>query len=158
MDFAAIRSSPDSVLHGLGLTAKGDIYSLRGLVAGDQKEKSDDRGERMKTLLEKLTGKRPSKKPESGQPSKRVKSDETGPSPMAEKQKTRKVSLGWQHYSLDKRSFVPVRLAKGGGTREVDLPADASKEDVIDVAKVLFFRGKSSFGKAEHMNFSLGNF
>ena len=42
--------------------------------------------------------------------------------------KTRKVLLGWLHYKPDKRKYVMVRKPDGGGTRDVDLPHDSTKE------------------------------
>lgn len=35
--------------------------------------------------------------------------------------KMRKVQLGWLHFDDEKQSFVSVRTAKSGGTREVDI-------------------------------------
>ena len=49
-----------------------------------------------------------------------------------------------------------VRTPDGGGTRDVELPHDSTKEDIIDYATGMFFVGGSSkFGAAEHMEFDL---
>ena len=52
-----------------------------------------------------------------------------------------------------------VRTPDGGGTRDVDLPHDSTKEDIVEYAVSMFFEGGSSkFGGAENMEFNLGNF
>ena len=51
--------------------------------------------------------------------------------------KMRKVQLGWLHFDDEKQSFVSVRMAKGGGTREVDIKLNADKDDVIGIAKTM---------------------
>lgn len=52
-----------------------------------------------------------------------------------------------------------VRTPDGGGTRDVDLLHDSTKEDIVEYAVGMFFEGGSSkFGAAENMDFNLGNF
>ena len=50
-------------------------------------------------------------------------------------------------------------MAKGGGTREVDIKLNADKDDIIDIAKTIFFTdGNSNFGPQQLMVFGLANF
>ena len=71
----------------------------------------------------------------------------------------RKVQLGWLHFDYEKQSFVSARTAKGGGTREVDIKLNADKDDIIDIAKTIFFTdGNSNFGPEQLMTFGLANF
>ena len=73
--------------------------------------------------------------------------------------KMRKVQLGWLHFDDQKQSFVSVRMANGGGTREVDIKLNADKDDIIDIAKTIFFTdGNSNFGPEQLMVFGLANF
>lgn len=57
----------------------------------------------------------------------------------------RKVQLGWLHFDDEKQSFVSVRMAKGGGTREMDIKLNADKDDVIGIANFQH-EDKFSFG------------
>ena len=71
----------------------------------------------------------------------------------------RKVQLGWLHFDDEKQSIVSVRTAKGGGTQEVDIKLTADKDDIIDIAKTIFFNdGNSNFGPEQLMTFGLANF
>ena len=70
-----------------------------------------------------------------------------------------KVYLGWQHYVSDQERYKQVRLAKGGGNREVFLPLSSSYADILEVAVSTFFPcGESSVGLGMDMKFKLGNF
>lgn len=149
MDYEAVNSAPQELFIELGLTAKGDIYALKGFC--EMKAKRTERKEKMKSLLDKLSSKNTASKGKG----KKVASS-TG---NLKKDQKRKVSLGWNHYSLDRERYVNVRLSNGGGSREVSLQSDATKEKVMNVAKNLFFpQGASAFGKASQMQFDLGNF
>ena len=54
---------------------------------------------------------------------------------------------------------MSIRQSKGGGTREVTLPLDATAEYIITIAKELFFpEGWSSFGREKDMSFFLANY
>ena len=49
--------------------------------------------------------------------------------------------------------------AKGGGTREVDIKLNADKDDIIAIAKTIFFTdGNSNFGPEQLITFGLANF
>ncbi|KAK3703507.1 hypothetical protein QZH41_002223 [Actinostola sp. cb2023] len=133
----------------MGLIAKGDIFALKMFTGKAStsagKEEGQDREAKKKRLLEIVNSGKIKKKDKSsgGQPSVR----------------TRKFNMGWIHYDEKKRKYIPVRYAKGGGSRQLDLPADSSKEDVIVYAKSLFFPDDQSiFGTPSEMDLELGNF
>ena len=44
----------------------------------------------------------------------------------------KKIQVGWHHYNEDLKRHVAVRLAKGGGTRELTVPLSATEDDMID--------------------------
>ena len=165
MDVAAVSSATDECLTDLGLYAKGDIFALKAFCHRRQltftnknvvdDEKNDDYEDRKRKLLEQL---------QAGNQKKRNKSvDKHSSSSMSrnpvEKYKTRKISLGWLHYSEEKGRFVAVRLNNGGGTRRLDVGSHFNKEMLIEEGKKLFYpNGESSQGQAEDMIFDLANF
>lgn len=52
-----------------------------------------------------------------------------------------------------------MRMAKGGSTREVEIELNAGKDDIIGIAKSIFFTdGNSYFGPEQLMTFGLANF
>ena len=57
------------------------------------------------------------------------------------------------------KRFKLIRMKEGGGTRIVDIEKTANKEEIIKIAKGLFFPdGKSSFGNVSEMKLDLFNF
>ena len=42
-------------------------------------------------------------------------------------------------YNEKDRRYVAVRMAKGGGTREVPLPLESTSEEVMEAMKGIFF-------------------
>ena len=71
---------------------------------------------------------------------------------------TRKVELSWLHCRKGS-AFKVVRMKEGGGTRNVDIPKTANKEEIIKIAEGMFFPdGKSCFGKASEMKVDLFDF
>ena len=71
----------------------------------------------------------------------------------------RKVQLGWKHFKEEEDAYVLVPLAKGGGSRQVELPLSTTKFHLLKTCKTIFFfpNGNSFFGK-EEMAFDLANF
>ena len=70
---------------------------------------------------------------------------------------TRKVDLAWLHKTNDNVKLV--RLKDGGGTRIVDIQKSATKADVIEIARNLFFSdGNCIFGPMEQLRFDLLTF
>ena len=51
---------------------------------------------------------------------------------------TRKIYAGWQHYDPRQKRYVSVRLVDGGGMRNVDIPVDATKAEIIKQLKAVF--------------------
>ena len=148
MDVEAITQASDNELLLLGLDKKGDILSLRNFVQKLSKDSSKDERklEKMSLLRDVL---------ESGKGNKKLKQHQD----VKGSPKTRKVQLGWLHFDDEKQTFVSVRTAKGGGTREVDIKLSAGKNDIIGIAKAMFFSdNKSTFGPEQCMTFGLANF
>lgn len=147
MDVEAITQASDNELLLLGLDKKGDILSLRNFVQKLSKSSNDEKRSRKMSLLHEVL--------ENGKVKKTLKQQKDGKALP----KMRKVQLGWLHFDDEKQSFVSVRTAKGGGTREVDIKLTANKDDIIDIAKTIFFNdGNSNFGPEQLMTFGLANF
>lgn len=149
MDGQAIIFAPDTTLKELGLVTQGDICALRAFcsnaIGQNGQEPKESRDAIKRKLLEKLLEKR-----------KKLKGSDSFPK---EKTRTRRFQLGWLNYNHSKERYIMVRTVDGGGTRDVDLPEDATKSDVIQLACGLFFPGGSSkFGLECDMEFNLGNF
>ena len=68
--------------------------------------------------------------------------------------------MGWLHWNEKAGKFQSVRLLKGGGSRDVDMPVETKKDEIIAERVRLFFpNGSSKFlGKATNMDFGLANF
>ena len=63
------------------------------------------------------------------------------------------------HYNEGQQRYVPVRMAKGGGARDIEMPLDADIEYVKESSASLFFpNGTSNFGKLDEMELSVGNY
>ena len=59
-------------------------------------------------------------------------------------------------YNEKDSRYVAVRMAKGGGTREVPLPLESTSEEVIEAMKGIFFLDRSSvFGNTDRMTFTV---
>ena len=155
MDVEAVGLATDDVLEDLGLTKTGDRVSLRAFChTTPVKEKASGSKESMKrSLLEAFF----SRKKKRGQSSK--KAAPSHPVKPA-KDKTRKVQLGWLHWNNKTKKFQSVRMLKGGGSREVDIPVECTKEEIIAECVKLFFPNGASkfFGKSMDMDFGLANF
>ena len=67
--------------------------------------------------------------------------------------------MGWLYYDEQQGRYIAVRLNKGGGSREVDVPLNADVPQMIDIAKDLFFPdGKTTLGPLADMELGLANF
>ena len=85
-------------------------------------------------------------------------STEPGPSNQI-KDGQRKVQFGRLHYDEQRKRYIGVRLAKGGGTRTVSAKRISDVHDLIALGKSIFFPGGMSFfGKIEDMISTLGKF
>ena len=150
MDGVAVMYASDTAWQEFNLTVKGDLYALKALCEKKINGKSVVEKEPLRNkLLQQLLNKRRKKLSLLDSSSKAVEG----------KIKTRKFILGWLHFRAEKGKYFMVRTPDGSGTRDVELPHDSAKEDIIDYATGMFFVGGSSkFGAAEHMEFDLGNF
>lgn len=156
MCFAAVDGCMEQDLKDLGL-ALGDIIKLKSFCSSKiEQRKNEEKIAEKKALLESiLQNNRSKRKANAGSTSSQVDV------PPEKKKKgsatTRKVHVGWMHFM--ENSYKSIRQANGGGTRDLALPLNANKKEVIDAAKQYFFpNGKSQFGNEEDMHFSLANF
>lgn len=68
--------------------------------------------------------------------------------------KERRIELGWIH-KCGSKSFQ-IGSKKGGGTRKLTLSKDATKKDLLDMGKMLFFPiGESSKGNQNDFKFDV---
>lgn len=69
----------------------------------------------------------------------------------------RRIELGWIHKCGSKS--VQIRSKKGGGTRKLTLSKDATKKDLLDMGKMLFFpNGHSSKGSQNDYEFDVWDY
>ena len=159
MDVEAVSYASNDFLQELGLETKGDLFALKAFCRVSTSRHGQagysDYEERKRKLLEEL---------QKGKQNKRFKSDNascttTKRTALGGQSKTRKVSLGWLHFSSKQGRFIAVRLNNGGGTRKLDVASDSSKEAIIREGKELFFpNNESTQGHADDMIFDLANF
>ena len=158
MDVSAIMNADDELLKNMGLIEAGDRLSVRGFCSStSQSGKDEDSTSKKRRLLEAFWA---TKKGRKGLPSKKC-SQRSQPAHTGnpEKEKTKKVQLGWKHFKEEEDVYVLVPLAKGGGSRQVELSLSTTKWDLLKTCKALFFpNGDSFFGKEEEMAFDLANF
>ena len=153
----ATAHATDEDLLALGITKRGDLICLRRFCMEKiQKSESKERLKEKKGLLEKVLERSKSKRrfeASSGLPHKKSRGKAPGGSG------TKKVQIGWLHYSDKQKRYISVRQYKGGGTRDVHVSPTATADIIIETGKELFFPdGVSTFGKAEFMEFALANY
>ncbi|KAL2079591.1 hypothetical protein ACEWY4_025335 [Coilia grayii] len=79
--------------------------------------------------------------------------------PKKTRKTMRKVELGWMNYDERDGIFKQVRTKRGGGTRKIDVCKDVVKEDLIRIARGLFFPcGRNAEGGIEEFEFDLMDF
>lgn len=157
MDFNAIQYASDEILEEYGLKAAGQRFSLRWFCQTQIQDKSrtgessnESKEARKRRLLEELRKK-----------SKRnANVEQVLNTPQMSTGKSRKIQLGWMHYSGEKGKYVPVRLQSGGGTRDISMNVNATADDIIKEAIKLFYPNGMSMchGMASRMKLELGNF
>ena len=158
MDFTAIRSASDKDFEALGLKRRGDVLALKSFVSsgGVDGGKNEERSEKKRKLLE--LSKQLVKKSSKG----KAKTQETPSSKERkhpQKSALKKIQVGWHHYNEDLKRHVAVRLAKGGGTRELMVPLSATEDDMIDLLTNVFFpEGYSVHGYTHELKFKLADF
>lgn len=158
MDFTAIRMATDGDFQALGLVRRGNILALRSFVPSTDKAKEERKSKLLK--LTHLLGTTSRKSNAASSRGKFCPSDDYPQSPPCKKTQTsKKIQIGWQHYSENEKRYVSVRLVKGGGTREISVPIQSSHVEVLRTIKEVYFPdGTSSFGDEDIMTFKVGNF
>ena len=154
MDISAIIIASDNLLEDLGLSKVGDRLSLRGFCTKEvervHEKEAEHTREQKRSYLEAFFLRKKVKKPPL---------QSSSPSDISEKSKSKKIQIGWKHFSEKEHKFVLVPLAKGGGSRMIDMPLSSNRWDVMKAAKELFFPdGESLYGNMEDMEFDLANF
>ena len=158
MDVCAIMNADDELLKDMGLLKAGDRLSLRGFCRShSQSKKKEDNQSKKRRLLEAFFEKKKGKR--AGPSQKFTGRSRTSKIGRSEKEKTKKVQLGWKHFKEEEEDHVLVPLSRGGGSRPVELPLSTNKDELMKTCKGLLFPdGKSIFGKEEEMTFHLANF
>jgi len=158
MDFTAVRMATDGDFQALGLVRRGDILALRSFVPSTDKAKEERKFRLLK--LTHLLGTTSRKSKAASSRGKSCPSDDCPQSPPCKKTQTsKKIQIGWQHYSENEKRYVSVRLVKGGGTREISVPIESSYVEVLRIMKDVYFPdGMSTFGDEDIMTFKVGNF
>lgn len=158
MDFTAVRMATDGDFQALGLVCQGDILALRSFVPSTDKAKEERKSKLL--ILTHLLGTTPRKSKAASSRGKFSPSDDYPQSPPCKKTQTsKKIQVGWQHYSENEKRYVSVRLVKGGGTREISVPIQSSCVEVLSIMKEVYFPdGMSTFGDTDIMTFKFGNF
>lgn len=139
IDLMIISEVEDSYLARY-IPAYGDRIATRRYCLDKQKVKNDA-GPKV-SLLEKLQKKMKTASASFGETSQ-TKCVHSNSSKNALKS-TRKIEIGWLHEGRQ------VRKRTGGGTRILTVSKDSTKEDLLKLAKDLFFpNGESKMGKWE---------
>ena len=127
-----------SDFHALGIRRRRDILALRSFVLSDEENKSKKEGKKRKLLglTKQLASKSLKKKP--GSLGLKGKLSEDAGREIPTTQRLKKIQIGWMHYNEKDRCYVAVRMAKGGGTREVSLPLESTSEEVMEAMKGIF--------------------
>ena len=150
----AVEHTPGQVLIDMGLTRKGDMYTLKAMCQKKKKFTDDDSEWEMRKrqLLQEIVREKESR----GKKFSRVDDKSTAAKKMG---KTRRISLGLMQYSKKRNEYVSVPYSKGGGTRLIDVPLSMTKEGLIKEGKVLFFQnGVCPLGAESDMIFELLHF
>lgn len=92
---------------------------------------------------------------------KKKKGTESGNKPstsdIPKRKETRMIEVGWLHFENGR--LLQVRAKQGGGTRKFSIRQDATREDILKIAKSIFFEdGMSSKGHETQFDFTLADF
>ena len=153
MEVQAVAHATDAILEDLGLIKTGDKVSLKAFCQTNPgaDEPGESKDSKTKRLLEAFL----SRKKKWLQSSKVVSSHPV----MSVKEKTQKVQLGWLHWNEKTEKFQSVRM-KGGGSREVYMPLEATVDEITADGVRLSFPNYSIkfYGEGPSMEFGLANF
>ena len=134
----------------------GDRIALRGFLSSKLPKSGFET--KKQGLMEKLRQRLRSRKAEGL--SEGQNQEDYGKKSKSNNEKDKvKIELGWMHYNKKNGQFAQVRLRSGGGTRQLQVHKTASKAEIEEVAKSLFFPdGNSSKGKIEAFHCNLTDF
>lgn len=117
MDFMAVECTPEHILIDMGLTRKGDIYTLKAMCQSKKKSTSGDheREARKRQLIQEIVKEKESRGKRKF--SRAVSAD--GKSTVGKHSpKTRRISLGLMQFDKKKRKCVNVGSIRLGGVFE----------------------------------------
>lgn len=157
MDISAVLNANDDVLKDMGLSTAGDRLSLRGFCTTAQEtQQNKEKESKRRRLLEAFMS---SKKDRSMKLVTSSGNQQQKKKLAKEKEKTKRVQVGWKHFRGEVEDYVLVPLAKGGGSRYATMPLSSNRMEVRKLCKSIFFpNGESYYGKAEDMVFAIGTF
>jgi len=154
MEVQAVAHAMHAILEDLALIKTGEKVSLKAFCQTNPgaDEPGESKDSKTRRLLEAFLN----RKNNWLQSSKVVSSHPV----MSVKEKTQKVQLGWLHWNEKTEKFQSVRMMKGGGSREVDMPLEATVDEITaKCVRLSFPNGSSKFyGKGPSMEFGLANF
>lgn len=149
MDTEAVKVSKEKDLKELGLKA-GDAIALKAFASSVGTEESTER--KRKLLLDICQTSLNTAKKNRKSPSSALEASEK-PKP------TRNVQGGWMHYQSSKSKYTVVRLARGGGTRNISIQLHKTMSDILKIFRETFFPdGENIYGKLSNMVIDIGNF
>ena len=162
MDICAVANASDHVLEELGLTKVGDRLNLVAYCksldceSGDTGSINEECKKKKRALLESFLSWKKATKTSQKPPNKELSLQQAK---QMTKVKTKKIHIGWKHFRDQENTYVLVPLAKGGGSRTIDVPVDITRTELIKMGKDLFFPNEQSiFGASEEMLMDVANF
>lgn len=148
MDAMAVVEASEQDLMELGLKKRGDLISLKAHASQLLKRKNgnDERQEKKRALLAICEG-------GSTKRTKKNKKDKS------DTERKRSIQCGWMHYDNKRGRFIPVRLDKGGGTRNLSISTETKVSNLLPQMTSIFFPdGMSVYGNISDMIIDIGNF
>ena len=152
VDEEALCLMSEKELEEMGLV-KGHRLKVRSFVRGNGKGVGDKSSveSRLKTLKSILQQGRGSKRTGSARISHKKTKDC--------RKATVKVEFGWKHFCTKTKRYMQRKKNNGGGTRSLDVNKNATMEELLQLAKGLFFAGGiSPAGRANSMMMNIGNY
>ena len=141
MDAEAIFHAEDAVLKRNGLIADGDIIRLRVFCRSNT---TNERKSQLKTIL--------------GSPKRTVKG-------LKNQNNHKTLYLSWENFDRKKDKWCIVKADKGGGSKQVKIPLNSTKDDILKQCIELYWdkRNKkcftdSYFMLADYKHESIGDF
>ena len=145
MDKETVNSSSDDVLRELGLLAKGDLLTLRAFCLKIEiKNETSGKNENRLRELKYAIG-------NNGRVSKE------GARKFSNKART--VQVVWKHFNSTGKYYESVKPRDGGGTKSLKINKNATKKELLEIAKQLFcIKNKIKLGFVFNLRFELATF